>query len=322
MRLAHRQSPGQLDATNRRFPLKSIRTAVASILLLASAELLAGDLVRIVRYKLSAGDLASGEAAAEDYKRTTGVDAEYLDAVGWLARGAQILGRREKAAEYAGEVRRAIPAEDPALLVPLGAAIEVEGRLRLGAEGRGAAQLYWETELAHARDPSLRSRIRKNMNLLSLEGERAPEVGGTGPHLASFAGKPVVLFFWMAGCGDCKADAAKFTRLAAKYASRIAFLAPTRLYGRAGDVKDPTPEAESAFIEKFWAESYPGLAAVPRPVDTETMIRYGVSATPTWVLVDAKGIVRLYAPTRLTEAELSRQIESLLGQVDPQESAP
>lgn len=292
------------------------------LLVLATSDLVAGDLVRIVRYKLSAGDLASGEAAAEDYRRTTGVDAEYLDAVGWLARGAQLLGRREKAAEYAGELRRAIPAEDPALLVPLGAAIEVEGRLRLGADGRGAALRYWEAELAHARDASLRSRIRKNMNLVSLEGERAPEVGGTGPRLTSFAGRPVVLFFWMAGCGDCKAEAAKFARLAAKYSSRVAFLAPTRLYGRAGDVKDPSPEAESAYIEKFWAETYPGLEAVPRPVDTETMIRYGVSATPTWVLVDARGIVRLYAPTRLSEAELSRQIEALFDLAPPVKSAP
>jgi hypothetical protein len=52
------------------------------------------------------------------------------------------------------------------------------------------------------------------------------------------------------------------------------------------------------------------------------MIRYGVSATPTWVLVDAQGIVRLYAPTRLTEADLSQQIESLFAQVSPEKSAP
>ena len=130
--------------------MKHLRAAAVSLLVLASSNLVAGDLVRIVRYKLSAGDLASGEAAAEEYRRTTGVDAEYLDAVGWLARGAQILGRREKAAEYASEVRRAIPSEDPALLVPLGAAIEVEGRLRLAGEGRGAALHYWEAELSRA----------------------------------------------------------------------------------------------------------------------------------------------------------------------------
>jgi thiol-disulfide isomerase/thioredoxin len=301
--------------------LKHFRAAFAGILLLASSSLVAADLVRIVRLKLSAGDLASGEAAAEDYKRTTGVDPEYLDAIAWLARGAQILGRREKAAEYAAEVRRAIPAEDAALVVPYGAAIEVEGRLRLAAEGRGAALRYWDAELARAKDTSLRSRIRKNMNLVSLEGEKAPEIGGSGPRLASLAGKPVVLFLWMAGCGDCKAEAAKLARLSETYAGKVAFLAPTRLYGRAGDAKDPSPEVETAFIEKFWAENYPALATVPRPVDTETMVRYGVSATPTWVLVDAAGIVRVYAPTRLTEGDLSRAIDSALGREHPAKSA-
>ncbi len=49
-------------------------------------------------------------------------------------------------------------------------------------------------------------------------------------------------------------------------------------------------------------------------IDTETMVRYGVSATPTFVLVDRKGIVRLYTPTRLSEAELSRRIDEVLAE--------
>jgi thiol-disulfide isomerase/thioredoxin len=298
--------------------LKRIRAAAAALLLAVCTDLPAADLVRMVRYKLSAGDLASGEAAVEEYRRTTGVDPEYLDAVGWLARGAQMLGRPEKAAAYAAEVRKAIPAEDPALLVPLGAAIEVEGRLRLTADGRGAALRFWETELAHAKDPSLRSRIRKNMNFVSLEGERAPEIGGAGPRLASFSGRPVLLFFWAAGCGDCKAESAKLARLYAQYAPKgLSVVAITRLYGTGADHKDATPEQESTDIEKYWAETYPGLSRVPRRVDTETIVRYGVSATPTYALVDGKGIVRLYAPTRLTEADLASRIESLLAESDP-----
>lgn len=295
--------------------MKRIRAVAAALLLVVSIDLSAADLVRLVRFKLSAGDLASGEAAAEEYRRTTGVNAEYLDAVGWLARGAQILGRREKAAAYAAEVRKAIPSEDPALLVPLGAAIEVEGRLRLEADGRSAALRYWEIELERAKATSLRSRIRKNMNLVSLEGENAPEIGGAGPRLASFSGRPVLLFFWAAGCGDCKAEALKLERLYAKYAANgLGVVAPTRLYGNPADLKGPTPAQELAEIEKIWAETAPTLAAVPRPVDTETMVRYGVSATPTYALVDRKGVVRLYAPTRLTEADLSHRIESLLAE--------
>ena len=298
--------------------MKRIRATAATFLLLVCTDLPAADLVRLVRYKLSAGDLASGEAAAEDYRRTTGVDAEYLDAVGWLARGAQMLGRREKAAGYAAEVRKAIPAEDPALLVPLGAAIEVEESS--GSRPTAAAPLFatGRRSSPRAKDPSLRSRIRKNMNLVSLEGERAPEIGGAGPRLASFSGRPVLLFFWAAGCGDCKAESGKLARLYAQYAPKgLGVLAPTRLYGSGADNKDVTPEQESAQIEKAWAEIYPGLAAVSRPVDTETMVRYGVSATPTYALVDGKGVVRVYAPTRLTEADLSRRIESLLSESDP-----
>jgi hypothetical protein len=44
------------------------------------------------------------------------------------------------------------------------------------------------------------------------------------------------------------------------------------------------------------------------------MVTYGASATPTYVLVDRKGVVRLYAPTRLAESELAQQIEEVLAE--------
>src|SRR5262249_19900970 len=97
----------------------------------------AGELARLVRLKLSAGDLASAISAVEDYKEKNGVDAEYLDAVGWLARGAEMLRQPEAAAGYVAELRREIREEKPDLLSPLGAAIEVEGKLCAAREGRG-----------------------------------------------------------------------------------------------------------------------------------------------------------------------------------------
>jgi thioredoxin-related protein len=42
------------------------------------------------------------------------------------------------------------------------------------------------------------------------------------------------------------------------------------------------------------------------------MLRYGVSATPTFVFVDRKGVVARYSPTRMTEERLSSAIEDLL----------
>jgi hypothetical protein len=67
-------------------------------------------------------------------------------------------------------------------------------------------------------------------------------------------------------------------------------------------------------MAKVWSESYAGLEGVSIPIDTETMVRYGVSATPTYALIDRKGVVRFYTPTRLSEAELSQRIEAVLAE--------
>jgi thiol-disulfide isomerase/thioredoxin len=274
-----------------------------------------------VRYKLSAGDLATGEAAAAEYKREHGVDAEYLGAVGWLARGATMLGRTDKAWAWVAEVRREIPQEKTDLVGPLGAAIEAEGRLRAARDGRGEALRFLETEYARARDTSLRCRIRKNVNLLSLEGQPAPELAvgdhaGAAPRrLADLKGQPVLVFLWAHWCGDCRAQAPILGRVLAKYREKgLAMVAPTRLFGTGAGDKDATPAEEKVEVEKVWKEHYGMLEGVSAPIDTETMVRWGVSSNPTIALVDRKGLVRFYSPTRMSEDELSRRVEELLAE--------
>jgi thiol-disulfide isomerase/thioredoxin len=298
-----------------------LRKLVFSFLTLAliGESAMAADLVRVVRLKLAAGDLATGVAAVEDYKKEKGIDGEYLDAVGWLARGAEMQRRTEVARELVAELHREIPKETAELLAPYGAAIEVESKLIAAQSGRGSAVRYLENELARADAPALRSRIRKNINLLTIEGHPAPALTGSDfigskTSLESLKGKPVVLFFFAQGCGDCKAQAPSLQRVWEKYRSQdVNLIAITRYYGSLDD-KPATPAEEKARVAKVWGELYPALKDVPVLIDLDTMVRYGASATPTFALIDRKGVVRLYTPTRLSEAELSRRIDELLAE--------
>jgi thiol-disulfide isomerase/thioredoxin len=304
-------------------PGRRVPFLAAALLTFLGSPLFAapGDLVRTVRLKLSAGDLATGEAAAAEYRREHGVDAEYLGAVGWLARGATMLGKTEKAWAWVAEVRREIPEEKAGFTGALGAAIESEGRLRAARDGRGAALKFLETEYARARDTELRCRIRKNVNLLSLEGQAAPEIaiadhtGAAPQRLAELKGRPVLVFLWAHWCGDCRAQAPILGRVLAKYrAQGLALVAPTRLFGTGAGDRDATPAEEKVEIERVWKEHYGMLDGVSAPIDTETMVRWGVSSNPTLALVDRKGVVRVYTPTRMSEDELSKRVEELLAE--------
>ncbi len=82
-------------------------------------------------------------------------------------------------------------------------------------------------------------------------------------------------------------------------------MAPTRYY-------DEDRSVEKGKIEKSWKETY-GLAdSVAAPISNEAMLRYGASATPTFVFVDRNGVVREYLPYRMSEERLAAAIEALL----------
>jgi thiol-disulfide isomerase/thioredoxin len=116
-----------------------------------------------------------------------------------------------------------------------------------------------------------------------------------------------VLFFWWEACGDCKMQAAAFRRTVEKYLPKgVVFIAPTRFYA-SGDRAE-----EKGKIGKAWKEIYNLPESVAVPISDDAMLRYGVSATPTFVFVDRRGVVVRYMPTRMTEERLSSAIEELL----------
>jgi thiol-disulfide isomerase/thioredoxin len=292
--------------------LKTRYLSLLLILVPASAALISD-----VRFKLSAGDLSSAEALVEDYHRANGINSEYADAVTWLARGALTLGQTETAARYLAETKTLLPdllktkhvEDDNFLEAAVGASIEVEARIMAARGDRDKAVAFLESELPHWKTWWIEARIHKNLDLLTLEGRPAPELD------AGLRGSPVLLFLWAHWCGDCKAQGPVIARLKQKYEPRgLRVVAPTRRYGEVAKIDHPTAEQEDQEIERVWKTSYTGLAGAPHPVGDSMMLAYGVSSTPTLVLIDRQGIVRLYRPTRITEAELSRRIEALVGQ--------
>jgi thiol-disulfide isomerase/thioredoxin len=297
--------------------------AVPAFAAAAEAAAQRPDLVRAVRGKLSAADLASAEAIVEDWKRDYGTDATYWDAMGWLARGALMLGEEDRALAFSRAVQEGItwgvpegPAES---LGAMGAALETEGRIRASRDGNGAGAAFFREAARRSSDTAFRSRMWKNVNRLELVGQPAPPlavadvVGAAVPSLEQLRGRTVLLFFWAHWCGDCRASAPTLARLRERFAGRgLEIVAPTRLYGTGAEGRAVEPAEEKRHVEAILADHYAALPGLAVPVDTETMVRWGASATPTFVVLDREGVVRLYAPTRLTEDALAAAIEPLL----------
>jgi thiol-disulfide isomerase/thioredoxin len=280
--------------------------------------------VSSIRNKISAGDLLSAESVLEVHREKYGEDGPWLNGLGWLARGALLLGDLDKAKRYSAQVRDACSQRiangdsleaDHDLEIALGAAIETEAQRLERTSGKAAAAAYMRGELARGSGPvALRSRLHKRLNMLTLEGAPAPEwvtedfVGDPPPTLASLRGMPLVLFLWAEGCGDCKAQSTVLARVLERHrGSDLRCVAITRYYD-----DPPKRAAEKARVDSVWTAVYSGIGPIPRVLSTASMIEYGVSSTPTFVFVDRRGIVRRYTPTRLTDAELEREIAALL----------
>ena len=94
-------------------------------------------------------------------------------------------------------------------------------------------------------------------------------------------------------------------------------IAPTRLYGYTAQEEHAPPAIEMPFIEKVYQKYYSNIPNAQVPVDTGNFRRFGASTTPTIVLVDRHGIVRLYNPGVMDEVALRSAIEPLLSDQAP-----
>lgn len=268
---------------------------------------------------MSRGNFPLAEAMLQSYKSQRGVTPEYLDALSWLARGELITRQFDKADATAKETEhlatqalatRPLDAE-PHLPLALGAAIEVEAQVLTANGNREAALALLRKDLASYRNTSIRTRIQKNINLLTLEGKPAPSLQESeflGPKpapLLSLRGKPVLLFFWAHWCPDCKQEEHLLAQVAHEYASKgLVMIAPTQRYGYVANGDEAGPAQETKYIDQIRHQFYGDLLNVPAPVSEANFRNYGASTTPTLVFIDRHGIVRVYHPGAMTLDEL------------------
>jgi thiol-disulfide isomerase/thioredoxin len=291
---------------------KLIPTAFLAITAMAAV-------VADVQTAMSRGNFPLAEALLQSYRSQSGVTPEYLEALSWIARGDLITRQFDKADSNAKETEklavqtlatRPLDAE-PHLPLALGAAIEVEAQTLTANGDRAGALALLHKDLLAYRNTSIRTRIQKNINLLSLEGRAAPALeereflGAKPAPLPSLRGKPVLLFFWAHWCPDCKQEEHILAQVAREYAPQgLVMIAPTQRYGYVANGDEASPADELKYIEKIRHQYYADLLAVPAPVSEANFRNYGASTTPTLVLIDRHGIVRLYHPGAMTLDEL------------------
>jgi thiol-disulfide isomerase/thioredoxin len=310
---------------------KSQLTRIGGLLVVLCLGASAQQKVTVVTYvkvAATAGDFASAEKALNQYRAAAGATPEYIEALSWIGRGQLARHNIAAAERNSAEVRKLCLEQlthrkldtEPHLPTALGAAIEVEGQALAAQNRRDEAVLFLGDELKKWQSTSIRDRIQKNVNLLTLEGKPVPVldisegIGSRKPlPLSAHRGHPVLLFLWAHWCSDCKNEVAIVQKLMANYGPRgLVVVAPTQHYGYIAGGKDAPTDVETKYIAQVFARYYAGLGSVEIPLSEANFARFGVSTTPTMVLVDGQGIVRLYNPGNASYDVLAAKIEAAL----------
>jgi len=300
-----------------------LRNGMRAWVALALAASASAGVVENVLAALSKGSEGGAIAELRTYSASHGATPELLEAMSWLAR-AELESRNYPAAQgysqqtydlCVAQLKKRPLDQESHLPIALGAAIEVQAGVMAAQGRRSEAVTYLQQQEQSYAATSVRTRIHKNILLLTLEGKPAPPLD----RLILPRGKPALLFFWAHWCPDCKAEIPILARIKSEFTPQgLVFLAPTQKYGYVAGGADAAPAVETAYIEQVRQRYYAGLIDAPATVSEANFSRYGASTTPTLVVVDRVGIVRLYHPGAMNYAELRQAVARV---VQPEKNA-
>ena len=294
------------------------------VILVAFSAISQAEVIAEVRAAISANDFKLAAGVLTQYRDHHGIDPKYLEALSWMARGELAAGDMESAFHHGVETERQILRllakmkldEQAPLAIALGAAFEVQAQALARQSKTDQAVQLLQNALKRFGNTSIRSRLQKNLNLLTLVGRPAPTLvvteylGDRPKSLADLKGSAVLIFFWAHWCEDCKAQAPIIARVQSEFLNKdLVVIAPTQRYGYAGKREDISPDEEARFIDSVRQRYYANFAA---PLSKENFDRYGASTTPTLVLLDRSGRVALYHPGTMGHDELRNEIEKLI----------
>jgi len=312
-----------------RFPRAARLAALLATLTLAGVlatanRVAAADLVAETRALIAAGNLGAAERLAAAAVTRAPADPDALLALSWVGRGALAARQLELALRVAGTTEARVLAalrtrpldREPSVPLALGAAYEVQAQALAAQGARSEALLLLNRALGRFGSTSIQARLQKNVHLIGLKGQPMPPLT-TGEYLTdarmkSGQAQPTLLFFWAHWCADCKRFANTLTAMQREFGNRgLRVVAPTRRYGYIGAQDDVPPAQEAQHIRMIQREFYPTLTGIPIPLSAKNFAAYGVSTTPTLVLVDRAGRVQRYQPGGMTAADLRQAIAAL-----------